>query len=127
MEWAFNRVILLSWQANCHTLVKRFQLPILWSLCSVIDRLYDAIESVIVLVSLMRILDTSAPVLAIDARIMTELKSVVSGFIPVSRLGLEVVIVVLSMVLWTILFCSSIFIHRLRVELRQSLLYLWDT
>ena len=75
----------------------------------------------------MRILDTSAPVLAIDACIMTELESIVSGIIPVSRLGLEVVIVVLSMVLRTILFCSSIFIYRVRVKLRQSLLYLGDT
>lgn len=66
----------------------------------------------------MRILDTSAPILAIDACIMTELKSIVSGIISVTRLGLEVVIVVLSVVLWTILFSSSIFIHSVRIKLR---------
>lgn len=75
----------------------------------------------------MRILNTSAPVLAIDACIMTELKSVVSGIISVSRLSLEVVIVVLSMILRTIMFYSWIFIYRVRIKLRQSLLYLWDT
>ena len=65
----------------------------------------------------MGVLDTGLSVLAVDAVVVAELEFVKSVLIPVTRLGLKVVVVVLGVILGSILLCSSILVRGLCVEL----------
>ena len=63
----------------------------------------------------MGVLDTGLSVLAVDAVVVAELEFVKSVLIPVTRLGLKVVVVVLGVILGSILLCSSILVRGLCV------------